>query len=731
MEVIQQAPFMPLTKALHEAIKSMNESKQTATQESIAKFLRENYQYVHIPSMNIIYDCLGLLIKERMIYHTGNGYFINTHNRAGKSAETSNAANESSVNNENDSEVLTKKRTVSESPGNSKKNNREKLIQTGDRRSQKHTKSVLDANGKALDKKHSKESEQTAFSPKSHTRCGTESEQTTSKHSKSTKPSAPFSNSDKAGKEQKQQTDASSGQSESSGSQSEEGRLKRGFLGRMSARRVKVEKNISAEEETKGPKEKKGVLNQLACFIRNRSQSSAGASGSSANTIEQSVMEENHDQISQSCSPHEQINQSYTRNEQNVSFLKDENSPARNFPAQTQRDVSVTRTQYDEESEGTNPTFTRSRSFVTTSRKRPSEVARSNSFTSSRTNKRQEQTVLSNRDHENISYCAWKSSVSAPHKGPCAVGVVRPLSQQTGPQSGHAQRRPQSASSSGRSSSLKVTTRPYSVPHAADLSPESWSKLSKGDREIARSKSFGNTQKERNVFPEKSSRMGERKPNPGIMPPQNYNAYSNNRLSLNGSRMRTVPVPINGKYGNSPNTNNKKISPRVPAHHKQTPVEKRNLETSVGEYSQHAHAYCTDVYCTSPICNDKSRINELKPINCKCNEHEEGLAGDACENKSESNHVSNLRQFEKVFQNDVSCLTKRIDSADICLDEVSSTSGSEFAAEMKHEDQQSAYILRRTAPGQACAEQTPYCASYQFTPEETKINSSLTFIGII
>lgn len=80
MEVIQQAPFLPLTKSLMETIYSLNNSQLVATQQSIAECLAKTYQYVHVPKLNVIHDCLGILIKERKIYHTGNGYFVLAHN---------------------------------------------------------------------------------------------------------------------------------------------------------------------------------------------------------------------------------------------------------------------------------------------------------------------------------------------------------------------------------------------------------------------------------------------------------------------------------------------------------------------------------------------------------------------------------------------------------------------------------------------------------------------------
>lgn len=76
MEVIQQAPFLPLTKSLLETISALNNSQLTATKQSIAEHLAKTYQYVHVPKLNVIHDCLGILIKEERIHHTDNGYFV-------------------------------------------------------------------------------------------------------------------------------------------------------------------------------------------------------------------------------------------------------------------------------------------------------------------------------------------------------------------------------------------------------------------------------------------------------------------------------------------------------------------------------------------------------------------------------------------------------------------------------------------------------------------------------
>ena len=71
-----------------ETISALNGSQLAATQQSITEYLAKTYQYVHVPKMNVIHDCLGILIKERKIYHTGNGYFVSTHSPFDKPAES-------------------------------------------------------------------------------------------------------------------------------------------------------------------------------------------------------------------------------------------------------------------------------------------------------------------------------------------------------------------------------------------------------------------------------------------------------------------------------------------------------------------------------------------------------------------------------------------------------------------------------------------------------------------
>ena len=714
MDVIQQSPFMPLTKALYEAIKTMNENKEIVTQESIEKFLRQNYQDVHIPSMNIIYDCLGLLIKERMVYHTGNGYFIN--NRTTETTDTTTHTNNTG-NKDKETAATAKTKPVKDSSGSSRHSKHEKSNLKSGQKTSKQTKLLNNANEKAFDKIPNKTAESSVVPSDNQTRRETDSQQG-GDDSRKRDPSPSSFTSEKPEEETKKRTEVRDN-SANTFLPGDDGRMKRGLLERMSGRKSKTEKEKMNQENSKGPKEKKSVLNQLAFLIKNRSFTNSTSNESSTSSTANSVASNVAQPVAseQTC---DQLNQSHPSYDGNDSSVNEE-TLARNVPEHKQEDRLVIGDKNSEEDEKERPVFTRSRSFVTASRKRQNQVARRNSFANSKPNQETEQLTATKLGNPNFS--TTTNFVSASNKGPCAVGIVRPLSQHLESHRRPIQGSPHSVSSSGRSSSFREKVRPRSVPFPVKLSGDTRGKFSNGIRELGRSKSFVSTQKERSALAEKTALAMNTNFRHRVLSQQNSNAYSNSRTSTHGPRVRTLAVPIKNKYGHAPNLPPKKISPRVTTPPKKTSLV--DIGSSVTARRNVGHVQFNDSHCTSPICNDRCRINEMKPLNCKCHEYE---AESASENSSELNHVL-LGPLDHVLRSDINHLAEGPGSLDICLDEVSSTSESVFPAEMKLQEKEFVFDYSRPNTGQS--DQTQQCNSYQFAPEEAKTNSSLTFIGII
>ncbi|NXP32877.1 STOX1 protein, partial [Leiothrix lutea] len=78
MNHLQQSRSAPLAEGICRIISDMNTRHVMVTLQTLMEQLVKSYPGIAVPSHDTLYNILGTLIKERKIYHTGEGYFIVT-----------------------------------------------------------------------------------------------------------------------------------------------------------------------------------------------------------------------------------------------------------------------------------------------------------------------------------------------------------------------------------------------------------------------------------------------------------------------------------------------------------------------------------------------------------------------------------------------------------------------------------------------------------------------------
>ncbi|XP_053710911.1 storkhead-box protein 2 [Synchiropus splendidus] len=78
MSPISQSQFIPLGEILCLAISAMNSAHKPVNQEALVEHLTASFPGVPTPSMDVLRHTLNMLVRERKIYPTPEGYFIVT-----------------------------------------------------------------------------------------------------------------------------------------------------------------------------------------------------------------------------------------------------------------------------------------------------------------------------------------------------------------------------------------------------------------------------------------------------------------------------------------------------------------------------------------------------------------------------------------------------------------------------------------------------------------------------
>ncbi|XP_076359847.1 stork-head domain-containing protein knockout isoform X2 [Tachypleus tridentatus] len=78
MDAVSQVQFAPLGEALCNVIFELNAKQISATLEVISERLQINFPEMVIPQDEVLYKTLGSLIRDRKLYHSGQGYCVVT-----------------------------------------------------------------------------------------------------------------------------------------------------------------------------------------------------------------------------------------------------------------------------------------------------------------------------------------------------------------------------------------------------------------------------------------------------------------------------------------------------------------------------------------------------------------------------------------------------------------------------------------------------------------------------
>uniref|UniRef100_A0A8C6WJJ0 Winged helix Storkhead-box1 domain-containing protein n=1 Tax=Neogobius melanostomus TaxID=47308 RepID=A0A8C6WJJ0_9GOBI len=78
MSPVSQSQFIPLGEVLCLAISSMNSAHKPVNQEALVEHLTASFPGVPTPSSEVLRHTLNVLVRERKIYPTPEGYFIVT-----------------------------------------------------------------------------------------------------------------------------------------------------------------------------------------------------------------------------------------------------------------------------------------------------------------------------------------------------------------------------------------------------------------------------------------------------------------------------------------------------------------------------------------------------------------------------------------------------------------------------------------------------------------------------